>query len=111
MVAGDSTSERVTQSAAFKNTATAMGLEPGECVAVEHDRFGAHAIMKAGLRCVVTYTPYTRNHTFAGAERIVQALGYPASITVKELKDKRIAQDDRVDFDVTDSAVWMNKRW
>lgn len=41
---------------------------------------------------------------FAGAERIVQDIE-TAEVTVTELKDRRIVQDDRIEFTITDSAV------
>ena len=44
---------------------------------------------------------------FPGAERIVAELGgYPAMVTVQELQQGRIAQDDRVNFDVTDMGIF-----
>jgi hypothetical protein len=47
--------------------------------------------------------------SFAGAERIVSELGWPANITAQELIAGRIAQDDRVNFDVTDSGVFFHQ--
>lgn len=41
---------------------------------------------------------------FAGAERIVQDVE-AAGVTVRELQERRIVQDDRVEFTITDSAV------
>lgn len=41
---------------------------------------------------------------FPGAERIVSDVA-SAEVTVKELQQRRIVQDDRVEFTITDSAV------
>lgn len=45
---------------------------------------------------------------FPGAERIVCDLGgFPANVTVKELVERRIVQDDRVNFDVSDTGIFF----
>jgi len=59
------------------------------------------AALAAGMRCVVSYHSSTENEPFTGAERVVGSLGGgpgggPAEITVKDLIEARIAQDDRV---------------
>lgn len=41
---------------------------------------------------------------FPGAERIVSDV-QSADVTVRELQQRRIVQDDRVEFTITDSAV------
>ncbi len=33
--------------------------------------------------------------------------GYPANVTVKELQERRIVQDDRVDFSVSDPGTFF----
>ncbi len=47
---------------------------------------------------------------FAGAERVVCGLGFPANVTVQELSDARVVQDDRVHMHVTDSAVFWGEQ-
>jgi hypothetical protein len=44
---------------------------------------------------------------FPGAERIVQDVA-SAEVTIKELQQRRIVQDDRLEFTVTDSAVMFH---
>jgi hypothetical protein len=44
---------------------------------------------------------------FPGAERIVSDVS-SAGMTVKELIERRIVQDDRVEFTVTDSALFFH---
>ena len=46
---------------------------------------------------------------FPGAERIVQDLGsYPAAVTVKELQERRIVQDDRIEMSVGEGTVFWH---
>jgi len=97
----DSSAERVTHTTALRNTAAALGVEPKECVVVDVDKNGLECALKAGMRCIVTYTANTKAQAFPGAERIIAELGFPASVTVQELQQARIAQDDRVDFNIT----------
>jgi hypothetical protein len=43
--------------------------------------------------------------TFAGAERIVRDLGaWPAMVTVKELQEAKVVQDDRIEMTITESG-------
>lgn len=46
---------------------------------------------------------------FPGAERIVQDVE-AAGVTVTELQQRRIVQDDRIEFTVTDSALLFGSR-
>jgi hypothetical protein len=59
--------------------------------------------------CLTTRCPcgVWPRQAFPGAERIVAELGgFPAHVTVAELMQGRIAQDDRVNFDVTDMGIF-----
>ena len=46
---------------------------------------------------------------FPGAERIVQDLGsVPAIVTVRELQEKRMVQDDRIEMSMNDGAIFFH---
>jgi hypothetical protein len=60
-------------------------------------------------RLQLSYCVATALQNFAGAERIVSSLGgYPAEVTCKDLVAARIAQDDRLELAVTDSAIYFH---
>ena len=87
-------------------SAEKLGVLPSECVVIEDSMVGLGAARAAGMRCIITYTPNTRNAPFPGAERIVSELGDdPAEITVADIMRGGIVQDDRIEFNVTGSAV------
>ncbi|PNW71496.1 hypothetical protein CHLRE_16g656650v5 [Chlamydomonas reinhardtii] len=104
-LAGDDVPKKKPDPMIYKVAAERLGVHPSECVVVEDSTIGLEAARGAGMRCIITYTPSTKDQAFPGAERIVMELGpsevYPIMVTVDELIKGRIAQDDRVNFDVT----------
>ncbi|KAG2485807.1 hypothetical protein HYH03_015518 [Edaphochlamys debaryana] len=107
-LAGDDVDKKKPDPTIYKIAAERLGVKPDECVVVEDSMIGLQAATGAGMRCIITYTPSTRSQSFPGAERIVCDLGlYPPTVTVKELQERRIVQDDRVNFDVTDSGIYF----
>ena len=57
----------------------------------------------------ITRHPIPRPQSFPGAERIVQNLGAtPALVTVPELRERRIVQDDRIEMTMTDGGVFFH---
>ncbi|EFJ44392.1 hypothetical protein VOLCADRAFT_109931 [Volvox carteri f. nagariensis] len=108
-LAGDDVDKKKPDPKIYKVAAERLGLDPAECVVVEDSMIGLQAATGAGMRCIITYTPSTKSQAFPGAERIVCELGgYPAMVTVKELMERRIVQDDRVNFDVSDTGVFFS---
>ncbi|GLI63176.1 hypothetical protein VaNZ11_005945 [Volvox africanus] len=108
-LAGDDVDKKKPDPKIYRVAAERLGLSPSECVVVEDSMIGLQAATGAGMRCIITYTPSTKSQAFPGAERIVCELGsYPAMVTVKELMDRRIVQDDRVNFDVTDVGIFFS---
>ncbi|GIL50217.1 hypothetical protein Vafri_6325 [Volvox africanus] len=108
-LAGDDVDKKKPDPKIYRVAAERLGLSPAECVVVEDSMIGLQAATGAGMRCIITYTPSTKSQAFPGAERIVCELGsYPAMVTVKELMDRRIVQDDRVNFDVTDAGIFFS---
>ena len=90
---------------AFAAAAATLGLEPAECLAVTD---GLEPVAGgAGMRVVVTYTAESKWGEFAGAERIVGDL-QSGEVTLAELRQRRIVQDDRVNLTVTDGGIYFS---
>ena len=52
---------------------------------------------------------FSAMQVFPGAERIVQDLGsVPAIVTVRELQEKRMVQDDRIEMSMNDGAIFFH---
>ncbi|KAF6261761.1 HAD-like domain-containing protein [Scenedesmus sp. NREL 46B-D3] len=103
-LAGDDVDKKKPDPKIYNVAAQRLGVDPGECVVIEDSTIGLQAALGAGMRCIITYTPSTKQQEFAGAERIVQDVA-AAGVTVRELQERRIVQDDRVEFTITDSAM------
>ncbi|PNH09094.1 Protein CbbY [Tetrabaena socialis] len=98
-LAGDDVGSKKPDPLIYREAAKRLGVSPDECVVVEDSLIGLQAASGAGMRCIITYTPSTRSQAFPGAERIISDLGgFPPNVTVAELQQRRIVQDDRVDF-------------
>lgn len=65
--------------------------------------------LSALLLCYSWHSWHLLLQEFPGAERIVQDVE-AAGVTVRELQQRRIVQDDRVEFTVTDSAILFGSR-
>ncbi|GAX79615.1 hypothetical protein CEUSTIGMA_g7056.t1 [Chlamydomonas eustigma] len=86
-----------------------LDLDPSECLVIEDRSCGLQEAREAGMRCIVIYTEATKDQSFPGAERILNSLGsYPALVTIKELQECRIVQDDRIEMSMTDGAVFWH---
>ncbi|KAJ9504504.1 hypothetical protein QJQ45_030421, partial [Haematococcus lacustris] len=92
----------------YIQAAAKLGVQPAECVVIEDSVIGLQAAAGAGMRCIITYTSSTAKEAFGGAERIVASLGFPANITVEELQQGRIAQDDRINMSTSDTEVFWH---
>ncbi|KAF5830883.1 HAD-like domain-containing protein [Dunaliella salina] len=112
VLAGDDVAKKKPDPEVYRKAAASLGVQPSECVCIEDSTTGLQAALQAGMRVIVTYTDATKTQAFEGAERVISALGYPANVTALELKQQRLAQDDRIHMDVTDSAIQflMNPR-
>lgn len=55
----------------------AMGLEAGDCLAIEDSHHGFLASSQAGIKTVVTVNTYTRDQNFSGAILVLNHLGEP----------------------------------
>lgn len=112
VLAGDDVPKKKPDPEVYKKAAATLGVQPSECVCIEDSTTGMQAALQAGMRVIVTYTDATKTQAFEGAERVISALGYPNNVTALELKQQRLAQDDRIHMDVSDSAIQflMNPR-
>ena len=54
-----------------------MGLDAGDCLAIEDSHHGFLASSQAGIKTVVTVNSYTRDQNFAGAILVLNQLGEP----------------------------------
>jgi HAD superfamily hydrolase (TIGR01509 family) len=54
-----------------------LGLEAGDCLALEDSDNGLASALGAGLRTVITVNGYTRNQDFTGAAIVLDQLGEP----------------------------------
>jgi HAD superfamily hydrolase (TIGR01509 family) len=58
------------------------GVAPAQCVAIEDSERGLQSATAAGLRCFVVQTRLTRGRAFAGAARVLAAIGdLPAALS------------------------------
>jgi HAD superfamily hydrolase (TIGR01509 family) len=69
-----------------------LGVDADSCVVVEDSRIGLLAAQAAGMRVLITHTPYTATQDFSGAGLIVPGLGDPGGdeagdvVTVETLR-------------------------
>lgn len=60
LTAGDDVDKKKPDPKIYNVAAQKLGLEPAECVVVEDSTIGLQAAMGAGMRCIITYTPSTK---------------------------------------------------
>jgi HAD superfamily hydrolase (TIGR01509 family) len=58
---GDDVDKKKPDPTIYRVAAQKLGVAPGECVVVEDSMIGLQAARDAGMRCIITYTPSTRN--------------------------------------------------
>ena len=54
-----------------------LGLDAGQCLAIEDSANGMQSAHAAGVKVLVTVNPYTQDHDFSGAALVVDHLGDP----------------------------------
>ena len=52
-----------------------LGLAAADCLALEDSANGLKAAMAAGLKMVITFCPYTAEHDFSGAIKVLDGFG------------------------------------
>ena len=56
-----------------------LGLDVGECVAIEDSHIGLRSALSAGVTALVTVSDYTKKEDFSGAAAVLSDLGEPAA--------------------------------
>lgn len=54
-------------------TAKKLGIKPEECLVVEDSGPGLKSAKSAGMKCIVIYNEYTKNHDFLKADKVVKS--------------------------------------
>lgn len=60
MPAGDDVDKKKPDPKIYNVAAQKLGLDPSECLVVEDSTIGLQAALGAGMRCIITYTPSTK---------------------------------------------------
>ena len=55
-----------------------LGLDPGQCIAIEDSANGLESALAAGVATLITVNRYTEDHDFSGALAVLDHLGEPA---------------------------------
>lgn len=79
----------------------------GNKTEAKHSSCTSIQVAVAAAVCTYTCCACTALQEFPGAERIVENIS-SAEITITELQQRRIVQDDRIEMTVTDNAVFWH---
>lgn len=77
LLAGDMVKVKKPDPEIYNLAARDLGVSPEECVVIEDSRNGLLAAYRAGMKCLVTVSGYTRNEDFSEADIVVTCLGDP----------------------------------
>jgi HAD superfamily hydrolase (TIGR01509 family) len=80
IAAGDAVAAKKPAPDVYRLALAGLGLAAGDCVAFEDSRNGLLAAKAAGLYTIVTPSRFTRREDFAGADRLLPALGRLADL-------------------------------
>lgn len=59
-IAGDDVDKKKPDPKIYNVAAQKLGLDPSECLVIEDSTIGLQAALGAGMRCIITYTPSTK---------------------------------------------------
>eukprot|EP00882_Tetradesmus_deserticola_P031146 GHRQ01035205.1.p1 GENE.GHRQ01035205.1~~GHRQ01035205.1.p1 ORF type:complete len:288 (+),score=127.86 GHRQ01035205.1:274-1137(+) len=59
-LAGDDVDKKKPDPKIYNVAAQRLGVDPGDCVVIEDSTIGLQAALGAGMRCIITYTPSTK---------------------------------------------------
>lgn len=94
-LAGDDVDKKKPDPKIYNVAAQKLGLDPSECVVIEDSTIGLQAALGAGMRCIITYTPSTKQQAFDGADIIVHEIG--GNVSLADLRERPAAvRDDRL---------------
>lgn len=72
--AGDVVPAKKPDPSIYTLAARSLSVDPAGCVVIEDSHIGLTAAKAAGMKCIVTMSPYTRSEDFSGADRVVPDL-------------------------------------
>jgi len=72
--AGDIVKAKKPDPAIYNLAADTLSLDPKKCVVIEDSHIGLTAAKSAGMKCIVTKSPYTQEEDFSIADRVVSHL-------------------------------------
>jgi beta-phosphoglucomutase-like phosphatase (HAD superfamily) len=70
IIAGDSVPKKKPDPLIYEVALERLGVAPSDCLVIEDSAIGLAAARGAGIRCVITYTWYTKSQSFDGATAI-----------------------------------------
>ena len=73
--AGDMVPRKKPDPAIYLMAAEELGVSPENCVVVEDSHIGLSAAKAAGMRCIVTTSPYTQDEDFGAADAVFPCIG------------------------------------
>lgn len=92
LFAGDVVPAKKPDPAVYLLALDRLGLDPAETLVVEDSRNGLVAADRAGLRCLVTVSGYTRDEDFSEAALVVTSLGDPGGERTEVLANRCAAR-------------------
>lgn len=75
ILAGDDVKNKKPAPDIYLETVKRLGVEKSNCVVIEDSLVGLNAAIAANIRVFITYTDYTRDQDFKGAELILPTMG------------------------------------
>lgn len=69
--AGDAVARKKPDPEIYNLAAEKLALDPARCVVIEDSENGLRAAKAAGMKCIVTKSPYTVDEDFTGADLVV----------------------------------------
>lgn len=85
VMAGDVVSKKKPDPMIYNVAREKLGVRVEDCVVIEDSKIGLQAALAAGMKVVITYTPYTKSQQFDGASAIYPGLGGEDGVTVDTL--------------------------
>ncbi len=90
--AGDIVPAKKPDPAVYQLAVDRLRLDPADTLVVEDSRNGLLAATRAGLRCLVTVSGYTRDEAFDEATLVVSELGDPGAAPIRVLATRGAAR-------------------
>jgi HAD superfamily hydrolase (TIGR01509 family) len=92
LLAGDMVKVKKPDPEIYNLAVRELAVSPEECVVIEDSRNGLVAAYRAGMKCLVTVSGYTRNEDFGEADIVVTCLGDPQGEKCEVLANRSAAR-------------------